>query len=137
VLFVIADAWRDGIVGINTVGGALVGAVTGFAISDVFGRAARRSSLILRFLESNSTLLIQDGEPVSHALFRASISLPELREIAHREGFADLGEIQTAILQRNGVVTLIGKSQRPSPTPRRRQLRRLAGPAPESARLRG
>jgi uncharacterized membrane protein YcaP (DUF421 family) len=54
--------------------------------------------------------LIDDGKPVPSALFRASISLPELRQIARREGFQDLGEVQKAILETNGVVTLLGWS---------------------------
>ena len=110
VLFVIADAVRDGLIGINTVGGAVAGAVAGFAVSEVSGQAARRSSLLRRVLQSDSALLIDDGKPVPSALFRASISLPELRQMARREGFEDLGEVQTAILETNGIVTLLGRS---------------------------
>jgi uncharacterized membrane protein YcaP (DUF421 family) len=70
----------------------------------------RRSSLVRRVLQSDSPLLIDDGKPVPSALFRASISLPELRQIARREGFEDLSEVQTAILKKNGMVTLLGRS---------------------------
>jgi uncharacterized membrane protein YcaP (DUF421 family) len=109
VLLLVVATLRDGIIGIdNTVAGAFVGAVMGFAVSELFGRAAQRSSLILRFLQSNSSVLIRNGMPVPKALFRASISLPELRDIAYREGFAALSEVQTAILRRDGVVTLLG-----------------------------
>jgi uncharacterized membrane protein YcaP (DUF421 family) len=110
VLFVIADAVRDGLIGVNTLTGALAGAVAGFGVSELSGQAARRSTLVRRFLQSRSSLLIDNGKPVASALFRASISLPELRQIARGEGFEDLGEVQTAILEKNGVVTLLGRS---------------------------
>ena len=40
------------------------------------------------------------------SLRRAGISLSELRAIARRQGFGDLGEVHTAILETNGVVTM-------------------------------
>jgi uncharacterized membrane protein YcaP (DUF421 family) len=105
VLLLVADALRNGIIGIdNTVAGAFIGAVTGLAVSE-FGRAAQRSS---RLLHNNSSVLIRNGKPIPKTLFQASISLPELREIVRREGFAELGEVQSAILQSDGVVTLLG-----------------------------
>jgi uncharacterized membrane protein YcaP (DUF421 family) len=117
VLLLIVDVLRNGIVGIdNTVAGAFVGAVTGLAVTELLGRAAQRSSLGLRLLRSNSSVLIRNGEPMPKALFQASISLPELREIARREGFAELSEVQSATLQRNGIVTLRGH-ERPHRTP--------------------
>jgi len=88
----------------------VAGAVAGFAVSELSGQAVRRSALVRRVLQCDSPLLIDDGKPVPSALFRASISLPELRQIARREGFEDLSEVQTAILKTNGMVTLLGRS---------------------------
>jgi uncharacterized membrane protein YcaP (DUF421 family) len=48
---------------------------------------------------------------VGKALFRAGISLPELRAIARRQGFGDLGEVNTAILETNGVVTMFRRDE--------------------------
>ncbi len=45
------------------------------------------------------------------ALFSSGISLPELRAIARRQGFADLGEVHTAILETNGVVSMFKKDE--------------------------
>jgi len=106
VLLLVANALRDGIIGIdNTIAGAFIGAITGLAVSEFFGRAAQRSS---RLLHNSSSVLIRNGKPMPKALFQASISLPELREIVRREGFAELSEVQSAILQSDGVVTLLG-----------------------------
>jgi uncharacterized membrane protein YcaP (DUF421 family) len=107
VLLLVANAVQNGIIGNdNTVTGAMIGAVTLFAVNELFSRAAYGSSLVSRVLEGNPSVLIQKGAPVPKALFRAGISLPELRATARRQGFADLGEVHTAILETNGVVTM-------------------------------
>ena len=56
-------------------------------------------------------VLIEKGKPVPKALRRESISLPELRAIARRQGFADLGEVDSAILETNGVVTMFREDE--------------------------
>jgi len=112
VLLLVANAVQNGIIGSdNTVTGAVIGAVTLFAVNEVFTRVAYGSTLVTRLLEGNPTVLIQEGKPVSKALFREGISLPELRAIARRQGFVDLGEIHTAILETNGVVTMFRKDE--------------------------
>jgi uncharacterized membrane protein YcaP (DUF421 family) len=112
VLLLVANAVQNGIIGNDvTVTGAVIGAVTLFAINELFTRAAYGSSLVSRLLEGNPSVLIQDGKPVPKALFRAGISLPELRAIARRQGFADLGEVHAAILETNGVVTMFREDE--------------------------
>ncbi|MGH3104664.1 MAG: DUF421 domain-containing protein [Gaiellaceae bacterium] len=112
VLLLVANAVQNGIIGNdNTVTGAMIGAVTLFAINELFTRGAYGSSLVSRLLEGNPSLLIQTGKPVPKALFRAGISLPELRAIARRQGFSDLGEVHTAILETNGVVTMFREDE--------------------------
>ena len=107
VLLLVANAVQNGIIGNDvTVTGAVIGAVTLFAVNELFTRAAYGSSLLTRLLEGNPSVLIQQGKPLRKALFSAGISLPELRAIARRQGFADLGEVHTAILETNGVVTM-------------------------------
>lgn len=112
VLLLVANAVQNGIIGSdNTVTGAVIGAVTLFTVNEVFTRVAYGSTLVTRLLEGNPTVLIQEGKPMSKALFREGISLPELRAIARRQGFVDLGEIHTAILETNGVVTMFRKDE--------------------------
>jgi uncharacterized membrane protein YcaP (DUF421 family) len=47
----------------------------------------------------------------SRGLRRAGISLSELRAIARRQGFADLGEVDTAVLETNGVVSMFREDE--------------------------
>jgi uncharacterized membrane protein YcaP (DUF421 family) len=112
VLLLVANAVQNGIIGNdNTVTGAVIGAATLFAVNEVFTRAAYGSSLVSRLLEGNPTTLIRDGKPVPKVLRREGISLPELRAVARRQGFADLGEVHTAILETNGVVTMFREDE--------------------------
>ena len=112
VLLLVANAVQNGIIGNDvTVTGAVIGALTLFAVNELFTRAAFLSPLASRLLEGNPAVLIHQGRPVPKALLRAGLSLSELRAIARRQGFADLGEVQTAILETNGVVTMFRRDE--------------------------
>jgi uncharacterized membrane protein YcaP (DUF421 family) len=112
VLLLVANAVQNGIIGNDlTVTGAVIGAAALFVINEVFTRAAYQFSFVSRLLEGSPTTLIQNGKPMAKALRREGISLPELRSIARRQGFDNLGEIHTAILETNGVVTMFRKDE--------------------------
>jgi uncharacterized membrane protein YcaP (DUF421 family) len=108
----VANAVQNGIIGNDvSVTGAVIGALTLFAVNELFTRAAYVSPVVSRVLEGNPSVLIRSGKPVPNALFRAGISLPELRAIARRQGFTDLGEVHTALLETNGVVTMFREDE--------------------------
>ena len=112
VLLLVANAVQNGIIGNDvSVTGAVIGALTLFAVNELFTRAAYASETVSRLLEGDPSVLIRQGKPLPKALFRAGISLPELRAIARRQGFDDLGEVHTAILETNGVVTMFRKDE--------------------------
>jgi len=112
VLLLVANAVQNGIIGDDlSVTGAVVGAAVLFAINELFARSSYAFPWISRLLEGQPTLLIEKGRPNRRALFRAGISLSELRAIARRQGFADLGEVHTAILETNGVVSMFKEEE--------------------------
>ena len=112
VLLLVANAVQNGIIGNDvSVTGAVIGALTLFAVNELVNRATYSSELVSRVLEGTPTLLIRNGKPVPKTLFRAGISLPELRAIARRQGFADLGDVHTALLETNGVVTMFREDE--------------------------
>ena len=47
------------------------------------------------------------------ALMRQQISLPELRAIARRQGFENLADVHTAILETNGTVSMFKEDDPP------------------------
>jgi len=112
VLLLVANAVQNGIIGDDlSVTGAVVGALTLFAVNELFTRAAYSSSFVSRLLEGSPSTLIEHGKPLPKQLQRERISLPELRAIAAHQGFADLGEVDSAILETNGVVTMFGRDE--------------------------
>jgi uncharacterized membrane protein YcaP (DUF421 family) len=112
VLLLVANAVQNGIIGDDlSVTGAAVGAATLFAVNELFTRVAYGSEFFSQLLEGSPAVLIRDGKPVRRALREAAISLPELRAIARRQGFADLGEVHTAILETNGIVTMFREDE--------------------------
>jgi uncharacterized membrane protein YcaP (DUF421 family) len=107
VLLLVANAVQNGIIGNDiSVTGAIVGAVVLFVLNNLFARGVFRFPWLSNLLEGEPSLLIEDGAPNLKVLRRECISLPELRGIARRQGFADLGAVDTAILETNGVVTM-------------------------------
>jgi uncharacterized membrane protein YcaP (DUF421 family) len=112
VLLLVANAVQNGIIGNDlSVTGAFIGAATLFVVNEALSRTSYALPWLSRALEGDPTVLIENGKPVKKALFGAGISLPELRAIARRQGFADLGEVRTAILETNGVVSMFKKDE--------------------------
>lgn len=112
VLLLVANAVQNGIIGNdNTVTGAVIGAVTLFAVNEFVTRTSYAFPFLSRIVEGESSTLIANGKPIPRAMRRAGISLPELRAMARRQGFTDLGEVHTAILETNGVVTMFREDE--------------------------
>jgi uncharacterized membrane protein YcaP (DUF421 family) len=112
VLLLVANAVQNGIIGNDvSVTGAVIGAVTLFAINELVSRTAYAFPWAARVLEGEPALLISRGQPLRSALRRSGISLSELRATARRQGFPDLGAVHTAILETNGVVTMFTQDE--------------------------
>jgi len=110
VLLLIANAVQNGIIGNDvSVTGALIGAAALFAFNEGLNRVGYVWPWAGRALEGDPTYLIRKGSVNKMELFKASISLPELRSIARRQGFADLDDVKTAILETNGAVSMFDK----------------------------
>ena len=112
VLLLVANAVQNGIIGNDlSVTGAVIGATTLFLVNEALNRATYAVPWVSRALEGDPTILIEKGKPVKRALFHAGISLPDLRAIARRQGYADLGDVHTAILETNGTISMFTKGE--------------------------
>ena len=112
VLLLVANAVQNAIIGQDvSVTGAVIGASTLFVINEGLNRLAYLSPPFSRVVEGTATYVIEDGRPNWRALFLSGISLDELRSLARRQGFEDLGEVHTAILEPNGVVSMFRKGE--------------------------
>jgi len=114
VLLLVANAVQNGIIGNDvSVTGAVVGAIVLFTLNWLFARGVFQFQFLSSLLEGEPSLLIEEGQPNLRVLRRECISLPELRAIARRQGFHDLGAVDTAILETNGVVTMFHADEPP------------------------
>lgn len=112
VLVLVANAVQNGIIGNDvSVTGAVIGAIVLFGMNAAFARAAFHVSWMSWLLEGSPSTLISEGQIDRRALRREQISLPELRAIARRQGFADLAEVYTAILETNGVISMFRQDE--------------------------
>jgi uncharacterized membrane protein YcaP (DUF421 family) len=112
VLLLVANAVQNGIIGNDlSVTGAVLGAAVLFAMNEGLTRAGDRLPWFHRVLEGTPTVLVKHGRIDQRALSRAGISPMELRSIARRQGFADLGEVHTAVLETNGVVSMFRQDE--------------------------
>ncbi len=112
VLLLVANAVQNGIIGSdNSVTGAVIAATTLFAVNEALNRAEFALPWLSTALEGSATYLIRNGKPVQKELLRSAISLPELRAIARRQGYEDLAEVHTAILETNGTISMFKRGE--------------------------
>ena len=114
VLLLVANAVQNGIIGNDvSVTGAFIGAAVLFVVNEAVNRITFVFPWATRALEGEPSYLVKDGRPIRRALIASGISLSELRAIARRQGFTDLGDVETAILETNGVVSMFRKGESP------------------------
>lgn len=114
VLLMVANAVQNGIIGNDvSVTGAIIGAVVLLALNQLVSAVAYRSERFEHLAQGKPTTLIENGKLNRPALRRELISTPDLNAIARRQGYDGLAEIDRAILETNGQVTLFrrGESQ--------------------------
>jgi len=112
VLLLIANAVQNAIIGTdNSFSGSVISVLTLVLLNETVNRAAFFSRHLEWLFDGSEEYLIKDGKPVPRALFRSGISLPQLRALARRQGYVDLSEVHTAILEANGVVSMFKKGE--------------------------
>jgi uncharacterized membrane protein YcaP (DUF421 family) len=106
VILLIANAVQNGIIGNDvSVTGAFIGAAVLFALNEALNRASSRPA-VMEILEGTPTYLIEDRNLDHRALRNSGISHGELQAIGRRQGYKDLSEVGTAILETNGAVSM-------------------------------
>ena len=103
VLLSLSNTVQNAIIGDdNSVTGGVIGAFGLLAINWLVVRALFRSPRLTRMFEGRSTTLIRDGQVDKKALQRESISIEELVEVIHRQGFERLHQVKRCELEPNG-----------------------------------
>ncbi len=86
-----------------------LGGILGAAALLLLYRLTTRIPGIQGRLESHPVMLVYQGEVINERLRHEGISVSELEEAVRAHGVADLSHVETAVLEMNGMISVIPK----------------------------
>ena len=108
VILLIANSLQNAMVGPDTsVTGGLASAFTLLAANWILTRMRIRIPWLRRVAEGEPILLVSGGRVLSEHLRSAAIDLADLEQAVREHGVATLSEVDTAILEVDGTVSVI------------------------------
>ena len=126
VLMTLSNTVQNAIIGNdNSLLGGLIGAATLLGMNYVVVRFLYTHETIDRLVEGSPDVLIENGELRKDKLKKELITINELEEAAHKQGFASLDEIERAVLESGGTLTFIAKKPPKEELQYKEVLRRL------------
>jgi len=115
VLLTISNVLQNAMIGPdNSLTGGLIGGLTLFVANGLIGRLTLHFPKIARLLEGKPTPLIEDGRILTKNLRREVMTRSELERAIRKHDLdpgADLPLIKRALLEQDGTVTILHKSQ--------------------------
>lgn len=108
VILLIANALQNAMVGRDTsIAGGLIGAFTLLVGNWIVARLRTRVPWLQRVAEGEPVLLIAGGKILEQTLRKENIEIEELEQAAREHGMADLRQVDTAVLEVDGTVSII------------------------------
>jgi uncharacterized membrane protein YcaP (DUF421 family) len=130
ILLTISNVLQNAMIGPdNSLTGGLIGGLTLFVANGLIGRLTLHFPSIARLLEGKPTLLIEDGRVLTKNLRREVMTKAELERAVRKHDLdpeTDLPLIRRALLEQDGTVTIIHKSEH-GQGPRPRAIGKLPG----------
>ena len=109
VLLSLSNTVQNAIIGEdNSLAGGIVGAVALLLMNYVVVRFMFRHRRLDQLLEGTPTKLIENGKVCEAGLARELLTVGELQTVAHRQGFAHIGDIKTCVLEPGGIFYIEG-----------------------------
>ncbi len=137
VLLTLSNTVQNAIIGDdNSVTGGIIGAATLLFVNYLVVRFLFRHEKLDRLVEGDVTVLIDRGVVIDDSLAKEVLSRQELEAAAHKQGFADLGEVDRAVIEPSGTISFIGKKPAPEESRHRELLSRIDRLTQEIATLR-
>jgi len=131
VLLILSNVLQNAMIGPdNSVLGGMIGALTILAVNWAVSRIAFDSPRFERAIEGVPTVLIHDGRIVESNLRKETISREDLMSNLRSQGCFSLSEVETAVLEPSGKISLM-KKEHPRTT---EAAGKQTPPAPESPR---
>jgi uncharacterized membrane protein YcaP (DUF421 family) len=111
VLLSVSNTVQNAIIGDdNSVTGGLIGACSLFAMNYFVVRFLFQHRRLDQVLEGKPTTLISGGEVVRDGLAKELLTESELMTVAHRQGFDDIRDVDTCVLEPGGNFFIKGKT---------------------------
>jgi uncharacterized membrane protein YcaP (DUF421 family) len=111
VLLTLSNTVQNAIIGSdNSVSGGIIGAVTLLAANYLLNLVTFRSPAADRLVNGEPVPLIANGALQQRNLDRQTISVEELSAMARKQGFRDLGDVQEAMLETSGTISLLART---------------------------
>lgn len=110
LVLLIANGVQNAMVGENTtLIGGLAAALTLVVIDRIIDRTSERSDRIRMALEGEPRILIRDGVMLERALREEGVTKGDLMSAVRQHGIADIDDIDLAVLETNGSISVIPK----------------------------
>ncbi len=107
VLMTLSNTLQNAIIGNdNSVTGGLIGAAALLGLNSMVTRATYHRRDVQLLIEGEPTLLVQHGQIVRDNLHRELITEAELRAALRRQGIEHLDEVDQAILETGGTISV-------------------------------
>ncbi len=111
VLLSLSNTVQNAIIGDdNSLVGGLIGAFSLLAMNYLVIRFLFKHRRLDQVIEGSPTTLIQNGKVVHKNLAKELLSVAELEAVVHRQGFANLSELNSCVLEPGGTFYLKSKS---------------------------
>jgi uncharacterized membrane protein YcaP (DUF421 family) len=115
VLLSLSNTVQNAIIGDDTsLTGGLIGAFTLCLINYVVIRFMFKHRRLDQLIEGSPAVLIEHGRIQRQTLAKELLTESELLTMAHRQGFATLGEVERCVLEPGGTFFIQGKTPRVS-----------------------
>jgi uncharacterized membrane protein YcaP (DUF421 family) len=126
VLLTLSNTVQNAIIGDdNSVTGGIIGAATLLLVNFLVVRFLFRHERLDRLVEGEETELMDHGIILEDRLAKEMLSRQELVAAAHKQGFGDLSEVESASLDPGGTICFVAKKPAPEESRHRELLERL------------
>ena len=126
VVLMISNTVQNAIIGDdNSVTGGLIGAASLLVLNALLVRLSYHHPWLDPVLEGRPTKLIDGGKLLQKNMRRELVTKDELKSSAHKQGFRDLEDVDRAVLETSGLITVVGKEPSPGQLREEELLRRL------------
>jgi uncharacterized membrane protein YcaP (DUF421 family) len=113
LLLVLSNAVQNSMNGgDNSLVGGLISAATLIALNYGIGLATFKSKKLEQIIEGRPEVLIHNGHLFEDVMARSKLTHHELEAALRQAGCTDIGKCHSAILENNGVVSVVQKKDR-------------------------